>query len=140
MALCINTPALLCEHFQLLGIKTPDNIKHLELYLGKTIESTVEVTITNIEPKFVKRRILATTPPTDVLHRATLISTALVQIYNQVFMVLPVKPQHTEKFFSEILHFLWNKQADGRIALTRTLVAKDSNWSRNGRTRCSAPR
>jgi hypothetical protein len=28
----------------------------------------------SFEPKLIKRRILATTPPTDVLHRATLVT------------------------------------------------------------------
>ncbi len=42
------------------------------------------------KPKLIQRRILATAPPTDVLHRATLINTALVTICNHAFMVLPV--------------------------------------------------
>ncbi len=67
----------------------------------------------SIEPKLIKRRILATTPPTDVLHRATLVTTALVPVYNHVFMALPIEPRHTEPLFSEILRFLWTKQVDG---------------------------
>jgi hypothetical protein len=77
-----------------------------------------------IEPKAVKRRILATTPPTDTLHRATLVTTALIPVYNHVFMALPVEPQHTESLFSEILRFLWTKQVDGRTMQKRRLVAK----------------
>jgi hypothetical protein len=37
MALCINTPAPLCEQLQLLRMRTPDNVKNLGLHLGKTI-------------------------------------------------------------------------------------------------------
>jgi hypothetical protein len=39
-------------------------------------------------------------------------------------MALPVEPQHTENLFSEILHFLWTKQVDGRTAQKSRLVAK----------------
>jgi hypothetical protein len=83
MALCINTPATLHEQLQLPGMKTPDNVKHFGPNVGKTTESTVKVPSTHIESKLVKRRILPTTPPTDVLHRATLINTALVPVYIQ---------------------------------------------------------
>jgi hypothetical protein len=107
-----------------MGMTTPDTIKHLGLHLGKTISTTVLTTMTQIEPKTIKRRILATTPPTDVLHRATLVTTALIPIYNHVFMALPVEPIHTENLFSKILRFLWTKQVDGWIAQKRRLVAK----------------
>jgi hypothetical protein len=107
-----------------MDMTTPDTIKHLGLHLGKTISTTVLTTMTQIEPKTIKRRILASTPPTDVLHRAALVTTALIPIYNHVFMALPVEPIHTENLFSKILRFLWTKQVDGRIAQKRRLVAK----------------
>ncbi len=102
-ALCINTPPHLCEQLQLLGMTTPDNIKHLGLHLVST--SMIAITKAKIEPKLIKRRILATTPPTDILHRANLVTTALIPVYNHVFMALPVEPHHTENLFSEILFF-----------------------------------
>jgi hypothetical protein len=86
MALYINTPAPPSEHLQLLSMKPPDNVKHLKLQLGKTIESTVEATLAQTEPKLVKGRILATTPPMDVLHRAALINTAPFPVYNHASM------------------------------------------------------
>jgi hypothetical protein len=107
-----------------MGMTTPDNDKHLGIYLGKTMDSTGKATMASIEPKLVKRRILATTPPTDVLHRATLVTMALVPVYNHVFMALPIEPRHTESLFSEILRFLWTKQVDGHIKQKRHLVAK----------------
>jgi hypothetical protein len=73
-----------------MGIETPENCKHLSLYLGKNIERMMECTMRNTEPKGIKRGILGTTPPTDLLHRALLINTALIPIYNQIFMALPV--------------------------------------------------
>ena len=42
---------------------------------------------------------MATTPPTDLLHRATLINRALIPIYNHVFTVhmsLPITTQITK--------------------------------------------
>jgi hypothetical protein len=72
-----------------MGIETLANCKHLGLYLGKDIENTMECTMRNTEPKRIKRRILGTTPPTDLLHRALLINTALIPIYNHIFMALP---------------------------------------------------
>jgi hypothetical protein len=62
MALCINTPPALSEQLQRMGMTTPDTIKHLGLHLGKTISMTVTTTMSQIEPKAIKRRILATTP------------------------------------------------------------------------------
>jgi hypothetical protein len=41
-----------------------------------------------IDTKTLKRRILATTPPTNILPRATLNNSALVPLYNQVLMAL----------------------------------------------------
>jgi hypothetical protein len=73
-----------------MGMETPENGKHLGLYLGKIIESTMECTMRNTEPKRIKSRILGTTSPTDLLHRALLINTALIPIYNHIFMALPV--------------------------------------------------
>jgi hypothetical protein len=123
-ALCINSPDQLCEGLRHMGMTTPDNAKHLGILPGITMDSTVEVTMANIEPKLVKRRILAITPSTDVFHRATLVTTALIPVYNHVFMALPVELKHTEPLFSEILRFLWTKQVDGPTKQKRSLVAK----------------
>ncbi len=46
-ALCINTPPLLCEQLQLLGMTTPENSKHLGLKL-KTVTSTVATPMARI--------------------------------------------------------------------------------------------
>jgi hypothetical protein len=77
-----------------------------------------------IDPKAIKRRILATTPPTDVLHRAVLINVALVPIYNHVFMALQVGKSYTDELQKEILKFLWTRQLDGQTKQKRRLVAK----------------
>jgi hypothetical protein len=50
-----------------------------------------------IDPKAIERRILATTPPTDMLHRALLVNLAFTPIYNHVFMALPVTSNHTDE-------------------------------------------
>jgi hypothetical protein len=71
------------------------------------------ITMRNTEPKRIKRRILGTTPLTDILHRALLINTALIPIYNHIFMALPVQKEMTKRLHQEILDFLWTKQHDG---------------------------
>jgi hypothetical protein len=85
-ALCINTPAPLCEHLHLLGMTTLDNSKHLGILLGKTIKSTVETIMAHSEPKSIK-----TIPPTDVLNRFTLTNIAPLPVYNHMFMALLVE-------------------------------------------------
>jgi hypothetical protein len=63
MDLCIKTPPALSGRLQRMGMTTPDTIKHLGLHLGKTISMTVTTTMSQIEPKAIKRRILATPRP-----------------------------------------------------------------------------
>jgi hypothetical protein len=111
-ALCINTPGAVLAGLQALGIETPEIIKHLGLHLGQDIERTVTETMIKIDPKALKRRILATTPPTDLLHRALLIKTALIPIYNHVFMSLPTFKEQSDLLHKEVLNFLWTRQVD----------------------------
>jgi hypothetical protein len=89
----------------------------------------------NTEPKRIKRRILGTTPPTDLLHRALLINTALIPIYNHIFMALPVHQETMKKLHQEVLDFLWTRQQDGKKIQKRRLVAKDripASFNRGG--------
>jgi len=124
-ALCINTPQDIVDGIQQLGIDTPDHIKHLGIYLGKSLDDTVEETIRQIQPKAIMKRILATTPPTDILHRATLINAAFLPIYNHVFMAVPVSTEHSEALFKEVTKFLWTRQQEGQTVNKRTRVSKD---------------
>jgi hypothetical protein len=80
----------------------------------------------HIDPKAMKRRIMATTPPNNVLHIVTLINIALlpVYMYNHVFMAFPVEPRHTEELYREVQRFLWTKQVDGQTKQKRRLVAR----------------
>ena len=124
-ALCINTPEDVLQDIRQLGITTPEHIKHLGIHLGKTLESTITETMLQIAPKAITRRIMATTPPTDLLHRATLINVALLPIYNHVFMALPVSSEHTKNLFTEVLNFLWTRQQGGETVSRRRRVARD---------------
>ncbi len=81
-------------------------MRHLGIELATTIEDTVRETMQKIDMKAVKRRILATTPPTDILHRATLINAAMVPMYNHVFMAFPVAEEDLNTLHKEILSFL----------------------------------
>jgi hypothetical protein len=95
----------------------------------------MEYTMKNTEPKRIKRRILGTTPPTDLLHRALLINTALIPIYNHIFMALPVHQETMKKLHQEVLDFLWTRQEDGEKIQKRRLVAKDripASFNREG--------
>ena len=77
------------------------------------------------DPKLVKRRILATTPPTDLLHRALLINTAYVPIYNHILMALPLTTHNLEELDKGVRTFFWTKQVEGVTFQKRRLVAKN---------------
>jgi len=124
-ALCINTSPAVTAGLRELGIETPEHIKHLGLYLGKNIQDTVTETMRQIDPKALKRRIFATTPPTDLLHRALLLNTAYIPMYNHVFMALPTLKNQGDALQKEVLSFLWTRQVDGNTVGKRRLVAKD---------------
>jgi hypothetical protein len=74
-------PAPLHEQLCPLGSATPDNAKHLRIFLGKTIDSTA-TTKGNQTVHYGNQT-------TDVLHRATLITTALLAVYNCFFLWTP---------------------------------------------------
>jgi hypothetical protein len=122
-ALCINTLEALVRDFQHRGFTTPENMRHLGIELGKTIEDTMQGTLQKIDVKATKRRILATSPPTDTLHRATLINSALIPLYNHVFMVLPATEADSDFLHKEILGFLWTRTTDSDTTQKRRLVA-----------------
>jgi hypothetical protein len=71
-------------------------MRHLGIELGKTMESTMRETLQKIDIKSLKRRILATTPPNDTLHRVTLINSALFPLYNHVLIALPATEQELQ--------------------------------------------
>jgi hypothetical protein len=123
-ALCINTSEEVIEGLQNMQINTPTHVKHLGIYLGETIESTINATMRETESKLIKRRILATTPPTDLLHRALLVNTAFTPIYNHILMALPVPQTILEELDAEVGSFFWTRQKDGETKQKRKLVAK----------------
>jgi hypothetical protein len=89
--ICINCDPELTHNLQNQGFSTPTTIRHLGIELGASIETTISETLSKIDLKTTKRRILATAPPTDILHRATLIDSALTPLYNHALMALQVK-------------------------------------------------
>jgi hypothetical protein len=88
--LCVNCTPDLMQDLQAQGFSTPPTIRNLGIELGLTIQNTITETINKIDLTTTRRRILATAPPTDILHRAMLINSALTPLYNHVFMALPV--------------------------------------------------
>jgi hypothetical protein len=73
-------------------------------------ETRSEKPFLNIELKAVKQRILDTTPPTNIPHRAALINSAMTPLYSHVFMTLPVEEKDVSSLHKEILSFLREKQ------------------------------
>ena len=55
-ALCINTPDNIQAELRELGLSTPQAIRHLGIYLGTTIEQTVQEMIQQTDAKLIKRR------------------------------------------------------------------------------------
>jgi hypothetical protein len=88
------------------GFSTPATIRHLGIELGSTIRNTITETISKIDLKTTRRRILTTAPPTDILHRAILINSALVRLYNHVLMALPATEEDLQPLSKEIKSFL----------------------------------
>ncbi len=120
---CINSARSLIQDLQHRGFTTPESMRHLGIEIARTIEDTLCETTQKIDMKAVKRRILATTPPTDSLHRATLINSALVPLYNHVLMALPVTEAELNPLHKEILSFLWTRSKNLETIQKRRLVA-----------------
>jgi hypothetical protein len=125
MALCINTSQEVIDGLQELGISTPNYIKHLGIQLGKTIQDTNDETLRQVQTKALRRKILATTPPTDLLHRSLLVNVAYVPIYNHIFMALPIQPNQCLQVDKDIRSFLWTRQDKGQTKQKRRLIAKE---------------
>ncbi len=105
----INCDPELTHNLQNQGFSTPTTIRHLGIEQGAPIETTISETLSKIDLKTTKRRILATAPPTDILHRATLINSALTPLYNHALMALQVKEKDLIPLYKEIKSFLWTR-------------------------------
>jgi hypothetical protein len=80
-------------------------------------------TLANIEPKHIKMRILATTPPTGLLHSTTLNITAFLPVYNNVCMASPMNLVILRASIKKVLKFLKTRQLQGQTLQKRRLVA-----------------
>jgi len=80
--------------------------------IAKTIEETVTQTMQKIEPKAIKRRIMATAHPANMLHKSILLNIAVQPIFNHAFMALPIFDDTVKNLFEEIYKFLWTSQKD----------------------------
>jgi hypothetical protein len=98
-------------------------VRHFGIELGKTIEDTMRETLPEIGTKLQKRRILATTPPTDILHSATLINPVMIPLYNPILMALPATEENLVSLHKEILSLLWKQAVDSETIQKRCLVA-----------------
>jgi hypothetical protein len=123
-ALCINTSRDIQEGLEQAGLSLTNSAKHLGIHLALTIDATVEAMMAAIDPKAIEWQILATTPPTNMLHRALLVNLAFTPIYNHVFMALPITSNYTDELQKAVLKLLWTRQLDGHTKQKRRLVAK----------------
>jgi hypothetical protein len=119
----VNCTPDLTLNLQNRGFSTPATIRHLGIELGPTIQTTISETLSKIDLKATKRRILVTAPPTDILHRATLINSALTPLYNHVLMALPATEKDLQPLCKEIKPFLWTRTENDTTIQKRRLVA-----------------
>ena len=129
MAICINTSERLIQQLNNEGIQTPDSMRYLGIQLSKDIITTAKLTMAAANLKATKRRIMATTRPTDMLHRSTLINVAFLPIYNHIFMSIPIPTPTLDDIEKEILTFQWTKQQEGVTIEKRKLVSKKRVFS-----------
>ncbi len=122
--LCINTPDHLLNALHEIGVNTPTTIKYLGIQLSTTLKDTINNTIHAVQSKSVRRRILATSTPTDMLHRSILLNRTLIPLYTHIFMSLPAFPDHIQQICTDITNFMWQKMSDGVLRNKRKLVAK----------------
>jgi hypothetical protein len=54
-----------------------------------------------------------------------LINSALIPIYNHIFMALPTQEDHMKDLQQEITDFLWTRQEEGVKIQKRRLIAKN---------------
>jgi hypothetical protein len=69
----------------------------------------INETLSKIDLKATKGRILATAPPTDILLRATLINSALTPLYNHVLMAILAIKKDLQPLYKEIKSFFWTR-------------------------------
>ncbi len=128
-AICINTPAPLWEQLLLLKMVTPNNPKHLGILLGKTINFTVEITMVYIEPKAIKRRIMAMMPPSLMCytepHSLSQPCSLSIIMSSWPFQWNPHIPHNSTRKFSASYG---PKQVDGQTKQKRRLVMSCPPW------------
>jgi len=123
-ALCLNTSEEILQGIADTGIPIVNQTDCLGVILSTSMEETINKTMQKIEPKAITKRILATSHPSNMLHKSILLNIAVQPIYNHVFMALPVLNESVDKLFSEIFKFLWTKQHEQISIVKRRLVSK----------------
>jgi hypothetical protein len=88
------------------------------------MQITLNETLNKIDLKAAKQRILVTAPPTDIIHRATLINSALIPLYNHILMALPATETDPQPLYKEIKSFLWTRTENDMTIQKRRLVAE----------------
>ena len=112
--LFINTDPNLINDVQGLGLQTVTQMRYLGIQIADNLSDTIKFSYEVIDVKAIRKKILATSPPTDMLHRSMLVNIALTSLYTHAVMSVPVTQQVTDKLTKLINDFLWTRQEDGR--------------------------
>jgi hypothetical protein len=87
------------------------------------VTTTIKETFQKIYLKAEQQHILPTIP-TDILHRATLINSALTPLYNHVLIALPDTEEDLKPLYKEILSFLWTRTVNAGVSQKRRLEVR----------------
>jgi hypothetical protein len=120
--LCVNCSPELTQELQHKGFISPATIQHLGLEIASDVSATLRETLHKINMKAVKRCILATAPPSDILHRATLINSAMTPLYNHVLMALPAKSVDLQPLYKEMFPSYGQKRQMQKRLIARKLL------------------
>ena len=125
-------------------INTTAHSKHLGFYLGEAMQATVLETLRHADLKLMKRRILATTHPTDMLHREQLVNMAFTPILNRILMALPISDNPLQELDKEVRDFFWTRRQSGGETLHKhrrvvklgcpakpVSIRNNQKWNRN---------
>ncbi len=122
--LCVNTDPNLIRQLEQMGVKIVQKMKYLGIQLSTTMLDTIQNSFLTIDDRAIRRRILANTAPTDMLHKSVLLNMAVTSLYTHALMALPVKSDVLDRMFDNLLDFMWTRQKDSETIQKRQLIVK----------------
>ena len=74
---------------------------------------TISNSFLTIDDRSIRRRILANTAPTVMLHKSILINMAVTSLYTHALLALPIKLDIMDRMYDNLLDFMWARQKEG---------------------------